>query len=172
MDTDIFGNKIQRTAHFTGHRPEKLSGYHMSDNVQLMKRITDSIMDHIDNKGVTKFITGMALGVDMWSAILVLNLKVVYPEIKLVCAIPCKNQSSIWVKERAEEWERIVSQADEVIYVSDKDYTDTCMQKRNEYMSNNSDYVIAVYDGSGGGTKNCIEYAKKIKREITYIEVR
>jgi uncharacterized phage-like protein YoqJ len=34
------------------------------------------------------------------------------------------------------------------------------MQKRNEYMVDNSDFVIAVFDGEQkGGTFNCIKYA-------------
>jgi uncharacterized phage-like protein YoqJ len=167
---DIFGNDVPKVAHFTGHRPEKLSGYKISENGRMIGMLTDSILNHVENKGVTAFITGMALGVDMWSALIVLDLKkTVCPNIKLICAIPCKNQTNKWVKERKEEWEKIVSEADEVIYVSDKDYTDTCMQKRNEYMVDESDYTIAVWDGSNGGTKNCIDYAKKKGMEITYI---
>jgi len=41
------------------------------------------------------------------------------------------------------------------------------MNDRNEWMVDNSDYVIAVHDGSKGGTYNCIQYAKKNSKEIT-----
>lgn len=43
------------------------------------------------------------------------------------------------------------------------------MQKRNEYMTDNSDIVIAVWDGSKGGTANCVRYAKKLNKEIIVI---
>ena len=34
------------------------------------------------------------------------------------------------------------------------------MQRRNEFMVDNADMVLAYHDGSEGGTKNCVDYAK------------
>ena len=44
------------------------------------------------------------------------------------------------------------------------------MQKRNEYMVDLADRVIAVWDGSKGGTANCVKYAEKVGKEIIRIE--
>lgn len=46
------------------------------------------------------------------------------------------------------------------------------MQVRNEYIVNNSDSMIAVHDGSKGGTYNCIKYAESLGREIFRIDPR
>ena len=43
------------------------------------------------------------------------------------------------------------------------------MQKRNEYMVDLTDKVIAVWDGSKGGTGNCVRYAEKCGKEIIRI---
>lgn len=43
------------------------------------------------------------------------------------------------------------------------------MQKRNEYMVDNSDIVIAVWDGTKGGTYNCVKYAQKLEKKIIQI---
>lgn len=48
--------------------------------------------------------------------------------------------------------------------------TDWLMQKRNEYMVDLADRVIAVWDGSKGGTANCIKYAEKVGKEIIKIK--
>ena len=40
------------------------------------------------------------------------------------------------------------------------------MQKRNEYMVDKADIVIAVWDGSSGGTGNCVKYAQKVGKSI------
>ena len=32
------------------------------------------------------------------------------------------------------------------------------MQKRNEFMVDNSDLVVAVWNGTSGGTANCLAY--------------
>ena len=38
-------------------------------------------------------------------------------------------------------------------------------------MIDNSDILIAVFDGSKSGTKNCIDYAKKHNKEIIIIDL-
>lgn len=43
------------------------------------------------------------------------------------------------------------------------------MQKRNEWMVDNCDILIAVWDKSPGGTKNCVDYAESKKKQIIYI---
>ncbi len=48
-------------------------------------------------------------------------------------------------------------------------YKSYLMQVRNEYMVNLADKVIAVWDGSSGGTGNCVAYAKKKEKEIIMI---
>jgi len=157
---------------FTGHRPSKLKGYKTEDNKDLLWEIYKVIEDHINNKEVRTFISGMALGVDIWAARMVFKAKRDYPElgIKLVCAIPCKNHSSKWNEQDKKIWQRVVEAADEVVYVSEEEYKPYLMQKRNEWMCDRSDYVIAVYDGSGGGTGNCVEYAQKKNKEIVIIK--
>lgn len=37
-------------------------------------------------------------------------------------------------------------------------------------MVDNSDAVIAVWDGTAGGTKNCFDYATKIGKKIIRID--
>ena len=44
------------------------------------------------------------------------------------------------------------------------------MQKRNEYMVNNSDYVIAVWDGKPSGTGNTVRYAESKGKTIITIK--
>lgn len=50
--------------------------------------------------------------------------------------------------------------------VSDEEYKPWLMQKRNEFMVDRVDTVLAVWDGSDGGTGNCVKYAKKIGKHM------
>lgn len=43
------------------------------------------------------------------------------------------------------------------------------MQKRNEYMVDLADIVIAVWDGSASGTGNCVRYAERCGKQIIQI---
>lgn len=158
-----------KTTCFTGHRPNKLKGYNPKDNSEMLFKLRDIIVDHIENKNVETFISGMALGIDMWAARIVLKLKEKHPNIKLICAIPCNNHSGKWIEESKREWKEICDKADKVHYVSEENYTSWCMQKRNEYMVDSSDYIIAVWDGSKGGTGNCVNYAIKKDVSITVL---
>lgn len=161
---------LTKTLCFTGHRPNKLNGYNISDNLDLLRTMKREIEYQITENKVSRFISGMALGVDMWSALIVLGFKPKYPHIKLECAVPCAEQYSRWNKSDREMWFDISRRADKVVYVSEEPYTAWCMQKRNEYMVDNSDYVLAVWDESKGGTANCVKYAKKKKKEIYIID--
>lgn len=73
---------MTKTACFTGHRPNKLNGYNPKDNSEMLFKLRDIVVDHIENKEVDTFISGMALGVDMWASKIVLKLKETYPHIK------------------------------------------------------------------------------------------
>ena len=60
--------------------------------------------------------------------------------------------------------------ADEVFYASEEEYKPYLMQRRNIWMVDESDYVIAVWDGSNGGTGNCVKYAQKEDKQITIVK--
>ena len=57
--------------------------------IDLKRRLKDAIIEMITQNGVTHFISGMAIGVDMYAAEIVLELKETYPNISLEAAIPC-----------------------------------------------------------------------------------
>jgi len=159
-----------KTACFTGHRPKDLNGYNPEDNKELLWKLHNVIVEHIE-MGLETFITGMALGVDQWAAQIVLKLKEKYPHIKLVAAIPCKNQSKKWVKESQLLWQEIIDKCNNYHYVTETEYTPACMQLRNIWMLDNSKYVIAIWSGKeNGGTYNCVKSAKEKQRIITEIK--
>jgi len=121
--------------------------------------------------GYDHFITGMALGVDTWAAEAVLELKNKYPHIKLEAAIPCIGQSLRWAKGSKERYEKILERADIITRVTNNTFEEnpSCMLVRNVYMVNNSSLLIAVFDGSRGGTKYAFDYAKQLGINIIRI---
>lgn len=163
FSTKTGGNKMSIIC-VTGHRPNKLWGYDLRD--KRYQKLKSDLMKILIDQNCTEAISGMALGVDTVFALAVLKLKDLGFDIKLHCAIPCKNHSSKWIKESIDQYNRILNQADNVVTVTDDTYQPWMMQKRNEYMVDLADKVIAVWDGSSGGTSNCIKYAKKKNIEI------
>ena len=76
---------------FTGHRPEKLK---QPESV-IVKALETAIKEAIaDGKNV--FISGMARGVDIWAAEIVLRLRKEGANVKLICASPYKGFERGW----------------------------------------------------------------------------
>lgn len=163
----------------TGHRPNKLgNAYDVKHptNIAIGRKMREFILqkagyDSTNNtfsyKGEVALISGMALGVDTLWALVTLRLKREFPgKFKLECAIPCKNHSSRWGKDSKVIYDDILSKADTVTQVSDEVYNPWLMQKRNEYMVDTAEMVFAVWDGTTGGTGNCVNYARKEKKKV------
>lgn len=144
----------------TGHRPNKLYGYNLTDSkyVELKNTFKKFLID----KNCREGISGMALGVDTVFALAILELKDEGYDIKLHCAIPCQNQSCNWFnKADIDRYNFILSKADITTLVTDKPYSPYLMTIRNNFMVDKSDIVLSVWDGTSGGTANCVEYATK-----------
>ena len=142
-----------------GHRPDKLWGYNYdSPNYIKLKNIFKKILRE---NNCTEAITGMALGADQIFAQAVIELKNEGMNITLTCAIPCTNQSSKQSYSFKNLYNFIISKSDYVCIVTKTKYTNKCMQKRNEWMVDRCDLLIGVWDGSPGGTFNCLKYCDK-----------
>ena len=123
-----------KTCAFTGHRPQSLPfGFDESDKrcTSLKSVMRGQIVALIENEGVTHFITGMALGVDMYAAEIVLDLKSKYPHITLESAIPCETQAIKWSVASRERYYNIAAKCDKETMLQ-REYTPDCMDKRNE----------------------------------------
>lgn len=149
---------------FTGHRPFKLPWGFEEDHpdcVRLKLMLGFEIEDLI-RKGCTDFLSGMCWGVDIWCAEMVINQKLAFPEkhIRLCSVIPYDGHHAGWTKEYQERYFNILEQADESACLYPR-YIEGCFQARNRYMVDRSRHLIAVFNGSPGGTANTVEYAKR-----------
>lgn len=152
--------KRLRRVCFTGHRPEKLNLNEKEVKNKLREAIRKSIAD-----GYTTFISGMARGVDMWAAEIVLEERKKNNSIKLVCASPYEGFEKSWSFREKHRYNAILKKADYVRYVCDH-YSKQCFQIRNVWMVDHSTRVIAAYNGESGGTRNTIKYASDKNVEI------
>ena len=149
---------------FTGHRPEKLTRFEWLIKRDLEKQIRQAIAD-----GLNVFISGMARGVDIWAAEIVLKLRDAGQPIKLMCACPYDGFDQGWSKEWQERYSTILAAADYVKYVC-PGYSRSCFQIRNEWMVNHSARVIAVFNNQPSGTMNTIEYAIRQNVPVEFIK--
>lgn len=170
----IFGawkKKSHKTCCFTGHRPQGLPfGFDESQPscLRLKEVLRQEIERQITENGVSHFISGMALGVDLICAELVLELKAKYPRITLEGAIPCEKQAARWGTAQQEQYCSLLSRCDKKTVIQ-KAYTKDCFQKRNYYMVDSSEYVIAVWNGNPSGTGQTVLYARQQEKAVVVI---
>ena len=116
---------------FTGHRPQKLPfGFDETDPrcVDFKRRLCNSI-EMMILEGYTHFISGGALGMDMYAAEAVLTLREQYPEITLEIAIPHDGQTAKWPQSLRDRAERIREEADVITWIA-HEYTKRCLFDR------------------------------------------
>lgn len=158
---------------FTGHRPQHFPfGYRESDPrcVALKARLRLVVETLITEGEVTHFMTGMALGVDTYAAEILVDLKKTYPHVTWEAAIPCADQANKWSAAARARYQGLLAQADRVTMVSPS-YTADCMHKRNRYMVDASDVVIAVWDGSPSGTGKTVAYARSAGKQVITVPI-
>jgi len=141
----------------TGHRPDKLGGYGPSAAEKLERVATHALL----SLGASKAISGMALGWDQALARAAIAL-----DIPFIAAVPFSGQESRWPEGSRRDYQRLLNAASEVVVVSAGGYASWKMQRRNEWMVDNCNTLAALWDGSTGGTFNCLEYAHSRRRRV------
>lgn len=171
----------RQTVSFTGHRPDKLGGCYSlkhPESVKIMEKLTPILEQLIKEENIHRFVTGGAIGFDQIAFWTVQKLKGKYPDIKNVVAVPFKNQANKWTDKETLRWyNRMIEASDQVIYVDEitgygmdgfliGEYHVAKMQKRNEYMVDQSRVTVACWDGTKGGTGNCVNYVTKKRKTL------
>lgn len=167
---------------FTGHRPEKLPTG--DGRIALQAEIANALKRALAKYGESHqvvAITGGAQGIDTDAAREAYKLKIPY-----IVAIPFEGQSSKWETEAQERYQKMCRLANgEVaqllanngervrggaVYISQGGYEYAKYGKRDRWMVDHCDALIAVYDGSPSGTGKTYDYAKSIRKPVLRID--
>ena len=91
----------------------------------------------------------------------VLALSMAEAGIALECARPCETQADSWPEEQRKRYQSILDRCNYETLVQHR-YDRFCMMRRNRYMVDRSQRIIAVYNGvPKGGTFQTLAYAMK-----------
>lgn len=170
---------------FTGHRKlnEEVARKKLEDYLY-NTLLTQVVSKKIKN---IRFIMGGALGFDQIAFNVVSEAQEMFAvdigsfNISTEIAVPFKRQSSRWSEEQQTKYNSQLLKANKITYVDTLErYRDRNapvgmgsylkLQLRNCYMVDKlreeNDLLIAWFSGSKGGTKNCIDYARKQGKKI------
>lgn len=145
----------------TGHRPDKLGGYGMMDAMRLTMFAAKHLVLLREDRGLSKVISGMAQGWDMAVASAAGLVGIPW-----IAAVPFKGQEKKWPADVQEQYNILLGAATEVVIISEGDYAVWKMIVRNQWMVDHCDEVLALWNGTSGGTGSCIAYANKIEKPV------
>ena len=149
----------EKTCCFSGHR--QLSQKKIE---KIVKRLNEEV-DRLIGQGITDFLCGAAVGFDLIAASMIISKKQQCVNIRLIFALPCRNQDEKWADRQKQLYRSLLSEADEIHYVSEE-YTSDCMKKHNQYMVDNSAYCICALTKDISGTGQTVRYARQQGLEI------
>jgi len=144
----------------TGHRPDKCGGFSTPARL-LLKQIAIEWLAALNPRGA---VSGMALGWDTAIVEACLHLNIPY-----VACIPFHGQESMWPSSSQRTYHEYLRKAANIIVCSSGTYSAYKMQVRNERMIDmalkygpgpNNSILLAMWNGTSGGTENCLLYAR------------
>ena len=144
---------------FTGHRQIKYS--HLGG----ISGLVDRAIEYAYSKGCREFIAGGAIGFDTVAAREVIKFRMTHRDVALVLFLPCLEQDSKWTDRQKSQYEYLLSEADEVVYVSDE-YSDGCMKQRNFQLAAKADMLIAYVSRNNSGAAQTVRMARQNGIEI------
>ena len=178
---------IAKSVAFTGHRPEKIAAGGQEDSARI-QRIKQELREAVIGKieaGCNCFLSGMAMGADLWAAEIVLELKQFYPQILLTAVIPFAGQADRFPEMWRRRYDTVLAGCDYVTVLSDS-YYKGCFRARNQWLLDHSEHLIAVkygnqmlgmikhliavFNGSRGGTMQTLNDALLSGHRVVVIQ--
>ena len=134
----------------TGHRATKLGTSVAAEDalIALARR-------HLARLMPTQVISGMATGWDQAVAQAAVDLGIPF-----IAAVPFEGFGRKHCKETIWRFMGMLAKASQIEIISQVPIS-SALQRRNEWMVDRADKMLALWDGSWGGTFNCVQYAEK-----------
>lgn len=144
----------------TGHRPDKAHQFDPWSQAS-HTRLREFARGELRRLQPSRVITGMALGFD-----LAIADACALDGIPFVAAVPCDNQERKWTPYWQSTYQFLLANAAEVHVVSPGPYQGWKMLRRNVWMLEQlgpGDKLLALWDGSSGGTGHCCKSAENMQ---------
>ena len=160
----------------TGHRPSRFKWRNNENNTgckRLKKRLNEQFV-LLYEQGVKEFWIGGSLGVDLWAGEELLRLKTQpeYSDLQIHLALPLEGHDINWDESQRARMNALRDSCTSVTVIGESGQPAVLYKKRNYYMVDHSDFLVAVYDKDRSirsGTGMTVNYAKKKHLRIIYI---
>lgn len=166
--------EIQRehSCSFTGHRPEKLPwGSRETDpRCAALKRGIAREVKKAYDRGFRHFLCGMARGTDLYFCEEALALREQHRDITVEAVIPFAGQAERWSGTDQRRYQTLLDRCNMETMIQYQ-YDRGCMHRRDRYLVDRANLLLAVFSGVPGGTVYTLNYARKKGTETVILAV-
>lgn len=175
----------ERTICITGHREKNISPYgdnplYRNITIQSVKLMLYRYIDMAVESGYTNFLSGLAMGTDLWAAEYILSKRKSNKKLRLFGAMPYLRHADFFSGEYRNILKKVEQEADFLVTVNDNphirygspskgaDYSKTLYRDRNYFMVDSAAAVIAFLneENSISGTAQTVNYAGRTGKAV------
>ncbi len=154
----------------TEYKSCAITGHRVLPNDFSRVRLTE-VLRSLILQGVEDFYNGLALGFDLITAEALVALREEYPHIRIHGCIPFYGQENHFSAENKARYVKLVKECDDTVILSEQ-YTKGCYFKRNDYMVERADVLLAYCHSAKGGAAYTVRAfsRKKGSANIVFFE--
>lgn len=151
----------------TGQEPSQFK-FKYKENFTLCKKIKRVMADQFKllyEKGIRRYFVGGGIGVDMWAGELLLEMKTKpeYKDLELIVVLPFPNHDIQWDVRSKKRLAHLLQNCNHSLVIGEMPAAEN-YKRRNYYMVNHADCLLAVYDknrSARAAVVPMVNYARK-----------
>lgn len=143
-----------KTVYITGYKSFELNIFKddLLEVTYLKKFIKHKLLQYLD-EGLEWVLIQGQIGIELWAAEVVIDLKSTFPELKLGIITPFYNHISKWNEHNQIKYNQIVQKADFIESVHHSEYEGAFQFKQtDQFMLEHSDMSLLIYDDEQEGS--------------------
>lgn len=160
------------TLAITGYKSHELGIFQPSHPaISIIKKSIERNIRSFVEEGLEWVVISGQLGVELWAAEVVFDLKETFDYLKLAVLLPFIEQEKNWNEGNKHFFEEILIHADYVNTITNRPYESPAQFRlKNEFIIQKTDGLLIVYDEEKEGTpKFMLQQAKKEQEKRNYI---
>ncbi|MFB4164205.1 DUF1273 domain-containing protein [Alteribacillus sp. JSM 102045] len=138
----------------TGYKPQEMGIFQPNaKEITYIKKTIEKRLIGFLEEGLEWVVVSGQLGVEQWTAEVVIKLKIEWDALKLAVLPPFLEQESIWPEQAQERYQHIINQADYSEAISKKKYDNPGkLRAKNDFIIMKTDALLLLYSEEQEGT--------------------
>lgn len=160
-----------KTLFVTGYKPHELGIFNEKHpGIIIIKKALEQEFRALLEEGLEWVVISGQLGVEIWAAEVILELKIEYPNLKYSVITPFLDQQKNWNEVKQQQFSYILNKADFTTSVTKRPYEAPWQfVEKDKFIIQNTDALLLVYDEDNEGSPKYVkQLAEKFAEQHDY----